>query len=50
MAGSNPLHLVLLVFALVCALIATFWPYPALSPRPHFGWLSFAFFVAAHIL
>lgn len=42
-----PLHLILLVFALVLATVGAFWN-P--SPRPHLGWLGVACFVLAQIV
>lgn len=47
----SPIGLVLLVFAFVCAVLATVIQYPA-SPGPywarvHLGWAALAFLIAA---
>jgi hypothetical protein len=46
MTGIGILQLVFVIFALGCALIAAFfYEQPSTTPRrPHFGWLSMAFF------
>jgi hypothetical protein len=40
--------LVLLVFAFVCAVLASIWQ-PQPSPRWHLGWAAIAFWLAAEI-
>ncbi len=41
-----PVHLILLVFALVLAVVGAFWN----PPQASLGWLAFACFVASVIL
>lgn len=47
---DNLVGLIFLVGALICALIACFFPPVAPPPawrRPHFGWLAIALYIAS---
>lgn len=50
MSGLQMFQLVLVIFALGCALIAAFFyiqQSPPATRRPHFGWLAFAFWLTS---